>query len=51
MNVDRSNPDHLSEVRKNTHSILVAKPEGKGQLEKLRHEWEYTIKVGLKETG
>jgi hypothetical protein len=47
MNVDRSNPDHLSEVRKNTHSILVRKPAGKGQLD----EWEYNIQVGSKETG
>jgi hypothetical protein len=27
--VDRSNTDHLSEVRKNTHRILVGKPAGK----------------------
>ena len=51
MNVDRSNTDHLSEVSKNTHSILVGKPEGKEQLEKLRHKWECTVKVSLKDTG
>ena len=51
MNVGRSKTDHLSEVWKNTHAILVGKPAWKGQLEKLRHKWKYTIKVGLKETG
>jgi hypothetical protein len=50
MNVDRSNTDHLSKVRKNTHSILVGKPAGKEQLEKLNYKWGYTIKVGFKET-
>jgi hypothetical protein len=51
MTVERSSTDHLSEVRKNTNSILAGKPAGKGQLEKLRNKWEYTIKVGFKETG
>ena len=50
MNVDRSNTDHLLEVRQNTHSISVGKPAGKEQLEKLNHKWEYTIEVGFKET-
>jgi hypothetical protein len=51
MNVDRSNTDHLSEVRNNTHRILVRKPAGKGQLERLSLKWEDAIKVGLKEIG
>jgi len=51
MNMERSSTDNLPEVTENTHITLVGKTAGKGQLEKLRHKWEYSIKVGFKETG
>jgi len=36
MNVEGISTGHLSEVRKYTHSVLVGKPAGNGQLVKLR---------------
>jgi hypothetical protein len=28
-----------------SYGVLVGKPEGKKQLGRLRHRWEYTVKV------
>jgi hypothetical protein len=33
------------------YNILVGKPEGKRQLGSLRHRWEESIRMDLKETG
>jgi hypothetical protein len=33
------------------YRILVGKPDGKRPLGRLRHRWEYNIKMDLKETG
>jgi hypothetical protein len=33
------------------HRVLVAKPEGKRPLGRLRHRWEDNIKMDLREVG
>jgi predicted AAA+ superfamily ATPase len=37
--------------KRNTYSILVGKPERKGQLRRPRHKWEYNIRMELGELG
>jgi hypothetical protein len=36
---------------RNTYTILVRKPEGKGPLDRPRHEWKIILKLILKELG
>jgi hypothetical protein len=36
------------EEKRNVYRVLVGKPEGKGQLGRLRHRWEDDIKRMLK---
>ena len=33
------------------YRVLVGKPEGRRQLERLRHRWEDTVKMDLREVG
>jgi hypothetical protein len=40
----------IGEERK-VYRVLVANPEGKRQLERLRHRWENEIRKGLREIG
>jgi hypothetical protein len=37
--------------RRGVCRVLVAKPEGKGPLGRLRHRWEDSIKLELQEVG
>jgi hypothetical protein len=37
--------------KRNAYRILVAKPEVKKPLERLRHRWEDNVKMDLRETG
>jgi hypothetical protein len=39
------------EKKRNTFSLLVAKPEGKRPLGRPRHRWVDNIKMDLEETG
>jgi hypothetical protein len=40
----------MGEMR-NSHNILVRKPEGKRQLGRHRHRWEDNIRMDLREIG
>ena len=41
---------HIGE-RRGIFQVLVGKPEGKRPLGRLRHRWEYNIKMELQEVG
>jgi hypothetical protein len=36
---------------RNSHKMLLGKPEGKRPLEKPRYRWEYNTKMDLREMG
>jgi hypothetical protein len=35
--------------RRGARGVLVAKPERKGQFERLTHRWKYHVKMGIQE--
>jgi hypothetical protein len=37
--------------RRGVYRVLVKKPGGMGPLRKLRHRWEYNIKMVIQEVG
>jgi hypothetical protein len=41
---------HVSHITEECMQVLVRKPEDKRPLERSRHRWEVTIKIGVKET-
>jgi hypothetical protein len=44
---------HLAHVveKRNAYSVLVEKPKGKRQLERLQHRWEDNVKINHNEIG
>jgi hypothetical protein len=42
---------HAWERTEKFFKVLVGKPEGKRPLKRLRHRWEYGIRMDLRETG